>query len=448
MIQEKDLPKSYVEAMKELLGEEYPEYIATLHQRAFGGVRANTLKVSPEKMCELLKSDLRKVPWVETGFYTDENRGLSRSPYYYAGLYYIQEPSAMTPASVSQVRPGDRVLDLCAAPGGKSTQIAAKLQGEGVLVTNDLSNSRAKALLKNIEVSGVGNALITCEEPAKLANVYPEFFDAILVDAPCSGEGMFRRDNAVFQAYLKRGPEFFAPIQREILEEAAKMLRPGGHLVYSTCTYAKMEDEDTLCAFLEKHPEFSIDPLQMEKGFTESKILPGTIRLFPHKIDGEGHFVARLKKEGDTEHTTHHINQKKVKLPKEVEEFLHHIKRNWENERFYINREYVYYLPREAKLDRSLRYLRTGLLLGRINNKRFEPSQALAMNLKMQEWDNPVNLSIDDPQVLRYLKGETLEAQDEGSGYRLVCVEGYPLGFVKQDRMRLKNKYYPGWRMM
>ena len=468
MIQEKDLPRSYVDAMKELLEEDYDAYIKSLDEKPYVGIRTNLLKLEPEKLKEILDRDFKEIPWVKEGFYFEEERGvlttpslsniekiksISKNPYYFAGLYYIQEPSAMTPAMVAGIKPGDKVLDLCAAPGGKSTQAAAYLQGEGLLVSNDFSASRVKALQKNIEVSGIDNVLITNENPKNLSKVYIEYFDKIIVDAPCSGEGMFRRDSAVFRAYLGRGPEFFTGLQVSILNEAAKMLKPGGTLVYSTCTYSKVEDEGSLSEFLENHPDFKIDKINADFGFEESKILPGTIRLFPHKIKGEGHFVARLKKderalEKDENKTKDKKKRKSLKLPEELLEFLGKIKRDWDYERIFINKDYAYYLPKDALIDKSLHYIRTGLLLGEIKKNRFEPFQALAMNIKFDEWENPLNLSATDERVIKYLKGETIEADDEYMGIRLVCVDGFSLGFVKQNKKSCKNKYYQGWRWM
>ena len=468
MIQEKDLPKSYVDAMKKLLEGDYDAYIKSLDEKPYVGIRTNLLKLTKEKLKEILDRDFKEIPWVKEGFYFEEEKGvlttpslsniekiksISKNPYYFAGLYYIQEPSAMTPAMVAGIKPGDKVLDLCAAPGGKSTQAASYLQGEGLLVSNDFSASRVKALQKNIEVSGIDNVLITNEDPKNLSKVYIEYFDKIIVDAPCSGEGMFRRDSAVFRAYLGRGPEFFTGLQVSILNEAAKMLKPGGTLVYSTCTYSKVEDEGSLSEFLENHPDFNIDKIKPDFGFEESKILPGTIRLFPHKIKGEGHFVARLKKDDraveKNENKTKDKKKRKLpKLPEELLEFLGKIKRDWDYERIFINKDYAYYLPKDALIDKSLHYIRTGLLLGEIKKNRFEPFQALAMNIKFDEWENPLNLSATDERVIKYLKGETIEADDEYMGIRLVCVDGFSLGFVKQNKKSCKNKYYQGWRWM
>ena len=469
MIQEKDLPKAYKDAMQKLLGEDYKAYVKSLDEKPYVGIRTNLLKLDSDRLKELLDRDFKSVPWVKEGFYFEEERGvlttpsikynkkinsISKNPYYFAGLYYIQEPSAMTPASIAKIKPGDKVLDICAAPGGKSTQIASYLQGEGLLVTNDFSASRVKALQKNVEVSGIDNVLITNEDPKHLSEVYSEYFDKIIVDAPCSGEGMFRRDSAVFKAYLGRGPESFTGIQVAILNEAAKMLKPGGTLVYSTCTYSSIEDEGSLISFLENHNDFDIDRITPEFGFEESKQLPGTVRLFPHKLRGEGHFVARLKKQDGKKYIELKENgtvknkkkQKPPKLPKELLDFLKKINRKWDYERIFINKDYAYYLPKDALIDKSLHYIRTGLLLGEIKKNRFEPFQALAMNIKSDEWENPLDLSATDERVVKYLKGETIEADDEYSGIRLVCVDGFSLGFVKQNKRSCKNKYYQGWR--
>lgn len=452
MLELKDLPVKYIDDMKELLGEEFDEYVESLGKRHVSGLRVNNLKISNEELLKLLGKDMKKVPWIENGYYTNEDDRLSKSPLYHAGLYYLQEPSAMTTASLSGVRPGDKVLDLCAAPGGKSTEIAALLNGEGILYSNDVSSSRAKALLKNIELFGAGNVVISSEEAFKLESVYSEYFDKIIIDAPCSGEGMFRKDKAVLSAYEKRGSEYFAPIQKTILSKAADMLTEGGEIIYSTCTFSRVEDEDIIMDFLDSNKDFELIKIELKEGFTSSHILEGTVRLFPHKLEGEGHFIAKLKKseirQVQEEKCKNRASSKqKNKLPKEAQEFLKHINREFEPDRIMLNKEYIYYLPEDVKLYDKIHYLRTGLLLGRINHSRFEPSQALAMNLKMQEWNDPLDLKLSDDRVLRYLKGESLEDTTSYKGYRLVCLEGYPLGFIKQDNFKCKNKYYPGWRI-
>lgn len=281
MISVNDLPDSFKESMKQQLGDEYDGYVDSLSQPVAYGVRINTLKTDPDEIFEKINTEHNQIPWIKEGYYVTDTSVFTKHPFYYAGLYYIQEPSAMTPVVWLDVQPDDKVLDLCAAPGGKSTQIACKLTGKGFLVTNDPSASRCKALLKNIELCGIGNAIITCANPHDLEAVYPEFFDRILVDAPCSGEGMFHKDRAVLNAYREHGPEFFAPIQKSVLSSAVSMLRPGGTLVYSTCTFSRKEDEENIDWLLDNFTDMKLDKMT---------------KLFPHKIKGEGHFVARLKK--------------------------------------------------------------------------------------------------------------------------------------------------------
>lgn len=236
------LPEEYLQHMKSLLGEEeYLNYIKSFDSKRYQGLRANGIKIAPEDLKELAPWDLEKIPWIPNGFYYGDEVKPAKDPYYYAGLYYLQEPSAMTPASTLPICPGDRVLDLCAAPGGKSTELGAKLKGQGILISNDISNSRAKALLKNLELAGISNFCVTSETPEKLSQCFPEFFDKILVDAPCSGEGMFRKEHDMVKDWMEKGPSHYAKIQKQIVKEAVKMLKPGGYLMYSTCTFPWMK---------------------------------------------------------------------------------------------------------------------------------------------------------------------------------------------------------------
>ena len=294
----KMLPKDFLAGMKELLGKEYDQYIKSYEEEWKPGLRVNTLKLSPEEFLEFSPWKLSPVPWTKNGFYYDSQDRPSRHPAYFAGLYYLQEPSAMTPAAMLPVEPGDKVLDVCAAPGGKSTELAAKLKGEGLLVSNDISYSRARALLKNLELTGAANIAVVSEDPEKLAEVWPEFFDKILVDAPCSGEGMFRRDDDMVKDWTSRGPEYYSPIQRRILEQTVAMLKPGGVLLYSTCTFSRLEDEDNVNFLLESHPEMELVPFNLASvpGSADGIGLNGCMRLFPHRMKGEGHFLALLRK--------------------------------------------------------------------------------------------------------------------------------------------------------
>ena len=291
------LPETFLEQMKLLLGTDYDAWLESYDKKPLAGLRYNTAKTYTEEWEGTLSPfPLRRVAWTKNGYYIGEDAKASRHPYYYAGLYYLQEPSAMAPAAVLPVCPGDKVLDLCAAPGGKSTELGARLQGEGLLVSNDISNSRAKALLKNLELFGIPNICVTSETPEKLATVFGPYFDKILVDAPCSGEGMFRKDPDLIKSWLERGPEYYAPIQRQILKSAAAMLKPGGMLLYSTCTFAKLEDEDTIQWILEEEPDLELVPIEPWEGACGGFDGMPVIRLFPHKIEGEGHFLALLRK--------------------------------------------------------------------------------------------------------------------------------------------------------
>lgn len=459
------LSEEYLDRMRDLLGEEeFSAYLKSFDGERLYGLRVNTGKVAPEAFPSMVSWNLQAVPWIPNGFYYDGAERPAKDPYYYAGLYYLQEPSAMTPAMLLPVCPGDRVLDICAAPGGKSTELGVKLEGKGILVSNDISNSRAKALLKNLELWGIANICVTSETPDKLAEAFGPWFDKILIDAPCSGEGMFRKDEDMIKSYEEHGPEYYSRIQKEIADQAVRMLVPGGMMLYSTCTFSRCEDEEIVLYLLENHPEMELVKLPLFEGASDGIGLDGCIRLFPHKIKGEGHFMALLKKkEEDAEESDGNSSDggrkmrrqhtpasgKAEALPEELLEFLSLTGRDFDVSRIMIKNQSVYYLPEGFVPAKELRYLRTGLLLGEMKNKRFEPGQALAMTLKPEEFRQTVSWKREDERVIRYLKGETVSFRDgEGpvKGWCLVCVDGYPLGFAKGTGMALKNKYYPGWR--
>ena len=454
------LSEEYLNRMRDLLGEEeFSAYLKSFDEERLYGLRVNTAKVTPEAFPELVSWDLKPVPWIPNGFYYEGTERPAKDPYYYAGLYYLQEPSAMTPAMLLPVKPGDRVLDLCGAPGGKSTELGVKLAGKGVLISNDISNSRAKALLKNLELWGISNICVTSETPDKLADVFGPWFDKILIDAPCSGEGMFRKDDDMVKSYEERGPEYYSEIQKEITDQAVRMLAPGGLLLYSTCTFSRCEDEEIICHILENHQEMELIRLPLFEGASGGTGLDGCIRLFPHKIKGEGHFISLLRKNGGgAERTaagsrersrTEPQGKKAPALPTELTDFLALMNREFEDSRIMIKNDSVYYLPENFVPAKELRYLRTGLLLGELKNKRFEPGQVLAMTLHAEEFRQTISWKKEDDRVIRYLKGETISlTPEEGpvKGWCLVCVDGYPLGFAKGTGMALKNKYYPGWR--
>ncbi|WP_150266724.1 RsmB/NOP family class I SAM-dependent RNA methyltransferase [Paenibacillus tepidiphilus] len=293
------LPSAFKMKMQEMLGSEYEAFAETYQATPYSGVRVNPLKISPERFREVAPFAREPIPWCPGGFYTAEGDRPGKHPYYHAGLYYIQEPSAMAPVELLGVQPGDRVLDLCAAPGGKSTQIAGKLQGQGMLVSNDLHPERTKALAKNLELYGVRSGIVLNESPERIAEAFPGFFDRILIDAPCSGEGMFRKDEDMVKQWGPETPLKYAAMQREILASAAKALKPGGTMVYSTCTFAVEENEGMIGEFLAGHPEFKPVPVGGTGAFAPGLgNLPEAARLWPHKVKGEGHFMAVLRHGG------------------------------------------------------------------------------------------------------------------------------------------------------
>lgn len=456
-----NLPVAFEQKMRELLQDDFDNYIKCYEEGRWYGLRVNTKKISVEDFLKICPFELEPIPWIENGFYYDgERMSPAKHPYYFAGLYYLQEPSAMTPASRLPVEPGDRVLDICAAPGGKATELGARLRGQGVLVANDISNSRAKGLLKNIEVFGIGNALVISEEPGKLCEYFPEYFDKILIDAPCSGEGMFRKDAKMMKAWEEHGPEYFSRLQKSIITQAARMLKPGGMLLYSTCTFDPMENEGTIAYLKQECPEFEICSMKGYEGFSQGFAdlfgmqdpeLSQTVRIWPHKMQGEGHYLALLKK-GEAVRELPKVRKKKTagKIPDELSSFLKDVRWDVDVSRLEIYSEKVYYMPEDVPKVTGLRFLRTGLYLGDIKKNRFEPSQSFAMCLKAEEYAHTICLAAIDDRVIRYLKGETIDVSDLAlsaeKGWQLVLVDGYPLGWGKLSGGILKNKYLPGWR--
>lgn len=509
-----ELPEKYCAAMQELLGEEYSEYMAAMEEESRAALRINTNKIDIKKWKQICPfSGIQQIPWTEKGwYYEQEEVQPAKHPYYFAGLYYIQEASAMIPAGILPAKPGDKVLDLCAAPGGKATEIAAKLQGKGLLVANDISVSRTMALTKNLQMAGTVNAVVTAEEPARLTEVFSEYFDGILIDAPCSGEGMFRRDPHMVQDWLQRGPSYYAEIQREILGQAYRMLRPGGYLVYSTCTFSAQENEEMIAAFLSEYRDMYVQAVKRYPGFSEGRpdlageyaeaSLTQAVRIFPHKSNAEGHFAVllqklpseqgetvlfskqpseqggtvlfskQLSKQGETDavpvRDRKYPKQKKGSTGKQEDR---EVIRNWlcrthlcdDTEiadileyRLLCRKDQWILLPEGYPNLQGLRVMQSGLILGTVKKGRFTPSPQLALAIRDLS-DLPVlSLPAKDLSVIKYLKGETIDAENilrqelltETDSYLLVCVDGYPLGWAKASGDgRIKNKYYAGWRM-
>ena len=320
------LPLPFLERMKEMLGDDYDAFLKSYKNPRTYGLRVNTAKLSCQDFQTLSPFPIRPIPWINTGYFYEEESRPARCPYYQAGLYYLQEPSAMTPASRLPIEPGDFVLDLCAAPGGKATALGAALNDTGFLLANDISTSRARALLRNLELFGVKNMLVTDEKPAKLAQRFPAFFNKILLDAPCSGEGMFRKEEALARDWTPEKSAELSDIQKDLVLKAADMLRPGGMLLYSTCTFSPCEDEEVAAYLLRQRPDMELMEMPGYEGFSggrpeyagtadtsDSEIalnlntfnpeeLQKCVRIFPHKMDGEGHFLALFRKRAGQKH--------------------------------------------------------------------------------------------------------------------------------------------------
>ena len=458
-----NLPIEFEKKMKAFLGNEWDDFLYSYDNNRFQALRFNTLKVqSPEERMRILKtlkiSSDKKVSWANEAYYFDENVRPGKHPYHEMGLYYIQEPSAMSAAALLAPKPGMRVLDLCAAPGGKSTQLATYLGDSGLLVSNEINTQRSRILSQNIERMGIKNAIVTNEDSFVLASHFPGFFNAIQVDAPCSGEGMFRKLPEAIEQWSMENVAICAARQKEILDNAAVMLKPGGTIVCSTCTFSKEENEDVIEYFLEKHPDFTLEEME---------------RFWPHKVDGEGHFVAKLVRRGSVDtgfksdrqtkkikNNKNRKNETKPALTKEnmklLSEFLDETISDdmaalIKNSRLVMFGEQLYRLP-DMEVDiKGLKVQRAGLHIGEFKKQRFEPSHSLALALKLSEAKNVVKLTCDNPQTIGFFNGQSVMLSDEQAaeckkGWALVCVDGYPAGWGKVNGTQVKNHYPKGLR--
>lgn len=458
-----NLPIEFEKKMKAFLGNEWDDFLYSYDNNRFQALRFNTLKVqSQEERMRILKtlkiSSEKKVSWANEAYYFDENVRPGKHPYHEMGLYYIQEPSAMSAAALLAPKPGMRVLDLCAAPGGKSTQLATYLGDSGLLVSNEINTQRSRILSQNIERMGIKNAIVTNEDSFVLASHFPGFFNAIQVDAPCSGEGMFRKLPEAIEQWSMENVAICAARQKEILDNAAVMLKPGGTIVYSTCTFSREENEDVIECFLERHPDFTLEEME---------------RFWPHKVDGEGHFVAKLVRRGsvDTDlkadrktkknkNSKNRKNETKPALTKEnmklLSEFLDETISEdvaaWiKNSRLVMFGEQLYRLP-DMEVDiKGLKVQRAGLHIGEFKKQRFEPSHSLALALKLNDAKNLVKLTCDNPQTIGFFNGQSVVLSDEQAaeckkGWALVCVDGYTAGWGKVNGTQVKNHYPKGLR--
>ena len=459
------LPQDFKDRMKKMLGDEYEAFEKSYDHEKYQAIRINPLKTEKETFLKETTFTLNEIPWCEKGFYYSAEDAPGKHPYHAAGVYYIQEPSAMAPAEYLEVQPGERILDLCAAPGGKSTQLATKMNGQGMIVCNEIHAARAKILSENIERLGIKNAVVLNETPAHLAEVFFEYFDKILVDAPCSGEGMFRKNEAACNEWSLDNVTICAERQDEILDYAASMLKPGGRIVYSTCTFAPAENEGSIYRFLERHQEFNTVSVPVYEGMTAGNLewyqegaepdakeqIARTIRLWPHLLNGEGHYLAVLQKQGvlgDYEGYCKNPLEKGI-AEKDCEDFNSFCKENLMEIPIGTKikfGEQLYLIPEGMPSLKGLKVLRPGLHLGTLKKNRFEPAHALALYLKENEVKHFISYDSGSYEIKAYLSGQTLNYNGE-KGWYLILADGYSIGWAKLAGAVLKNHYPRGLRI-
>ena len=448
------LPADFLEEIKEILtdAKEYEQFLASFENKRAYGLRYNPLLGGRQHFLEVIPFACEPVAWAEDGYYCDREAEPGKHFLHEAGAYYIQEPSAMAVAELLEAAPGEIICDLCAAPGGKSTQIAAAMRQEGLLVANEIVPNRAKILSSNIERMGVRNAVVCNEPPERMAQIFPAFFDKILVDAPCSGEGMFRKNPDAIGEWSKEQVQVCRERQLFILEQAAKMLRGGGTLVYSTCTFNADEDEGVIATFLDTHEEFEAVSVKAGNGIVPGG-LTGTIRLWPHRLDGEGHFAAKLRKKGEFPRAGYLaiLAEKRKELLKPYlafeQEFL---QKPLVGTKVFFGEE-LYLVPDMMRDLKGIKIVRAGLHLGTNKKNRFEPAHALAAGLLREEVKQYVTLQ--DPLI--YLRGESFredrvieeQSKCDKNGWAVCYASDYPLGLCKYANGVYKNHYPKGLRL-
>lgn len=447
------IPNEFKKRFQKLMEPwEYDEFISALSGDRVTGIRINRLKINLSEWCPMSPFKIEPVPWADGGYYFDEKERPGIHPYYHAGLYYIQEPSAMFPSGLIEAGPDDRVLDLCAAPGGKTVGLAIDMYNKGFILSNDVNPKRIKALVKNIELLGIVNTVVANESPERLASVYDGFFNKIILDMPCSGEGMFRKDPEAGKSWSRYKTEEMQSMQRKIFDSAYRMMAPGGTLVYSTCTFNPEENEQNISWVLKNYPDLYLKEIKKVDGIEPGRPdwsdgnpeLLKTARLWPHKVKGEGHFAALFGRHGiykgnDSMDYTH------TQLSKSFLEFCDRMLYTLP-EGVYESRGAELHIPPRGYVNHpDIRTIKTGLYLGFETHGKFEPSQSLAMALKWSQIKRKESFSVNDADLIRYLRGETLSRFGE-KGYIALGVEGYPIGWGKIGENGLKNLYPKGWR--
>lgn len=458
------LPPLFLQRMAGLLGGEFAAFLASYDAPPAIGLRVNTLKITVEEFRTRAPFALTAVPWCETGFTVPAGAEPGKHPWHAAGLYYLQEPSAMAAAELLDPQPGERVLDLAAAPGGKATHIAALMQGRGLLIANELHLQRAWILAENLERWGATNVAITSETPERLAEQFAGFFDRVLLDAPCSGEGMFRKSEAARQEWSPALVQGCAGRQSLILEQAARLVRPGGRLVYATCTFAPEEDEGVIARFLDAQRDFELLAPPPRPGFAPGRPdwigraaaagpadLAAAVRLWPHTGPGDGHFIAVLQRRADAaERASPARPWRTTPLPPSVEKAYRafcaqNLAAAPAVDRLALVGAYLYALPDGLPDLTGLRFLHPGWWLGAVKKDRIEPSHALALRLRPADALRCADLPADSPDLRAYLRGESFRSAGE-DGWTLIAVDGFAIGWGKRVRGIMKSHYPKGLR--
>lgn len=437
--------ENFLNRMKSMLGDEFDEYLEYYNSSDnFRGLRVNTLKCSADKLRSLLDFELEPTPFCDDGFYIPPFvSSVGNNPLHHAGAFYVQEPSATSAVTMLDVKKGDKVLDLCAAPGGKSTQIAAKLDGEGLLWSNEIVRNRAIILLSNIERMGVKNSVISNCRPDILCERLSGYFDKVLVDAPCSGEGMFRKNSAA-QEWSIEHVRSCAERQLKILNSAKYALKGGGALVYSTCTFSQEENEGVITEFLKQNPDFEIE----DSGVTFGRpTLEYARRIFPMD-GGEGHFAVRLRKTSDCL-SAPDKSPEISKIPENIYEFYDDIFNNRPfGEKLEIIGDKVIAAGFNIPDTRGLPILNKGVKLGEIRKNRIEPCHQAFMAAKPEQLNRVIDFDVNSDEIKKFIHGEQLNISGDIKGYTAVAVNGITAGFGKASNSVLKNKYPKGLRTL
>lgn len=447
------LPEKYEERMKKLLSDEFPLYVKALSEKPVKGYRINKEKVSLENEDKLLIFGKEKIPYVENGYYLDYEKA-GNHPYHHAGMIYIQEPGAMAPAECIDIDPSWKVLDMCAAPGGKSTQLKNKLSEKGVLVSNEIISSRCKILTGNIERLGLKNTITTCLDTAKLKEVFERTFDLIMVDAPCSGEGMFRKEEAALSEWSEENVLKCAKRQAEILDNAVSALKAGGYIIYATCTFSLEENEMTVDAFLKRHNEFELIPVnnRVKNATSDGIFFDGCEceninecrRFYPHKAKGEGQFMAVLHNTEESFGERKRPPLKKEKVPSEVFDFLSDTLSSYDKANVMMhNGNAVYFTPDFEFVKKGAFSL--GVTIGEVKKNYIKPHHQFFM-AQGNLFKRKIDLDANSEKLNAYLHGEEIEA-DLPDGWAVVTVDGCTVGGIKVSKKRGKNHYPKGLRL-